>query len=133
MVNTQAHQNETLTLLDFSSLLLSFIGFHIHSLAIEGWESVSIPNHTRTGSTKKLRRTHQISFLFVPKISLTNLHHIFFLISSFTRSGDPNDLDLASVYLSYAETGVGDGQSRPRTGRQSKSARPKSSKLRSRR
>jgi len=50
------------------------------------------------------------------------------------RSADPNDLDLASVYLSYAEAGLGDsgGHSRPRTGR-TKSARPKSSKLRSRR
>ena len=51
-----------------------------------------------------------------------------------SRSADPNDLDLASVYLSYAEAGLGDsgGHSRPRTGR-TKSARPKSSKLRSRR
>lgn len=47
------------------------------------------------------------------------------------RSNDPNDLDLSSVYLSYAEAGVGEG-GRPRTGR-AKSARPKSSKLRSRR
>ena len=46
------------------------------------------------------------------------------------KSGDPNDLDLSSVYLSYAEAGLGDG--RPKTGR-AKSARPKSSKLRSRR
>ena len=51
-----------------------------------------------------------------------------------SRSADPNDLDLASVYLSYAEAGLGDsgGHARPRTGR-TKSARPKSSKLRSRR
>ena len=50
-----------------------------------------------------------------------------------TRITDPNDLDLASVYLSYAEAGVASSDSsRPRTGR-SKSARPKSSKLRQRR
>ena len=51
------------------------------------------------------------------------------------RSGDATDLDLASVYLSYAEAGLGGevgGHGRPRTGR-TKSARPKSSKLRTRR
>ena len=51
------------------------------------------------------------------------------------RSGDAADLDLASVYLSYAEAGLGGeagGHGRPRTGR-TKSARPKSSKLRTRR
>ena len=54
------------------------------------------------------------------------------------RSGDPNDLDLSGVYLSYAEAGVGGGDGghgRPRTGRSksARSARPKSSKLRTRR
>ena len=49
-----------------------------------------------------------------------------------TRITDPNELDLASVYLSYAEAGVASSDARPRTGR-SKSARPKSSKLRQRR
>ena len=48
------------------------------------------------------------------------------------RVSDNNDLDLASVYLSYAEAGVVSSDCRPRTGR-SKSARPKSSKLRQRR
>jgi hypothetical protein len=42
---------------------------------------------------------------------------------------------LASVYLDYNEAGLvgGEGQSRPRTARTAKSARPKSSKLRQRR
>ena len=37
------------------------------------------------------------------------------------RMSDPNELDLASVYLSYAEAGVASSDCRPRTGR-SKSA-----------
>jgi len=51
------------------------------------------------------------------------------------RSSDLTDLDLSSVYLDYNEAGmVGtDGPSRPRTARNTKSARPKSSKLRQRR